>query len=153
MGEYVVMGAKINNMPVYVVYDRSNGYSYTTYTDHETLSFGGTQNLATDKNLTTSWDIIGTYDFTGAGVVQIGIVFDYGQVLWNTQVYVKWGSTQAGTLTIDTSDDGVTWTNQITGVGTKTFNAMSFRYIRFDNTRAANADVNILLYEVRVMGS
>jgi len=148
------MSARINNMPSYVVYDRSY-QQQVSYSATHSITLTGTPTEIIDKNLTTYYQVYSTY--TGAPLGnQSEIILDYGQDLWNTQVYYSWTEPvggQVGTGGLKYSSDGINWITHTTTLGVGVMNLFHFRYLKFENQCDSNANIATKIYECRVMGA
>lgn len=145
------MAARINNVPAYVVYDK-------TYTASITASFtgfnstSGTENNLIDKDLTTYME--GVF-LGGAGNPTMDIIFDFQKSLWNVLMYLDYDLNNGDTRYVAHSTDGVSWTtldNSSSNRVSTAFTAMTLRYLRFYSTRL-NAPLSCKVYELKLMGS
>jgi hypothetical protein len=170
------MGARINNFPTYVVYDRSFNFTKTITYDNVThdpsnyvTAESGVWNSLYDSNTTTYYQI----QMTSANFNQsatITLVIDYLQTYWNTQLSWKYGGTHTSPGAGDkiailySSTDGVTWVQQdsvtiirggVEYTTTKAVPLLNFRYIKVVCSAGENAGsvTNLRLFEMRIMGS
>jgi len=152
------MSARINNFPLYVVYDRSYNQVVTTGGTSPTIT--GTKGAMTDGDLTTYYEINATSPVGGAGVT---ILIDYGRIFTNCQLsykayFEKLSGGGSSTWTIAYSNDNITYTTLDTGsiAGsdsiTTSHTLLQMRYVKF---KIANDTLVHLtrVYECRLMGS
>jgi hypothetical protein len=88
------MASKINNIPTYVVYDRSYGATITSAYSASGMSQNGISQNAFDKNLSTSTTISSNTDGGATNAVAY-FTIDFGNTYWNTQLgyYLEWTNT------------------------------------------------------------
>ena len=163
------MASKINNIPAYIVYDRSMGVT-------PVVSIVGTGKAITqaninnwrDNNLSTYWQL------SNAGTTAVGsggyqIIFDFSKQLFNVQVSYKITSIMQDAVMygfIEYTTDNITWVslnnsvtpsnNLLTIEESKVLLCVRSLKITF---RTDSAESNIAsstitkLYELRLMGS
>lgn len=162
------MSARIQNVPLYVIFDRSPGATYSLTGTHLNGTTGQTSYLF-DGNLATSYDIL-----TAGGLLQgqeATFIIDYGKLFFNCQfsysstiTYNR--DTGAGTASweIYYSEDGITYTlidsgslaagASVNSLQSKTFLAM--RYVKFHILTPNSGNISnstIAIKECRLMGS
>jgi len=158
------MGARINNFPTYVVYDRS-------YDMQKTITLTGTATTAQDQNFNYIYDgdITTPYHYVSTNTTNAlssaTILLDFGKTFWNCQLgYNIAYSTNTPTnasITLEYSADGVTWVNLVSDTinnETRTYSTslvtLQLRYIRSKmETATQNTSQTQNFYELRLMGS
>lgn len=163
------MGARQNNPPAYVVYDRSFQQNVSTTESYAPTTVGQASYMI-DSNLSTFYAVISTGDTPNVG--KSVILIDYGQVYWNCQlsyfvnfsidsVYVNYGAS----CIVEYSTDGTNWTNltntsvsNVVGTTkdvTLSTTILNLRYVRFSMTNGSTGQTTSTLkvYENRLMGS
>lgn len=157
------MGARINNFPVYAVYDRTYTADITTEVVNTWSSpvnaITGTTQDTRDKDLATylGWTNAGSSG-SGSNNASYSVIYDFGKVIWNTQIYAKFDGNAdlgfgGGTL-VSVSTNGVDWTDidNTPGLQTSNYFVMNMRYLRF-KAYITDAIGFLKVYEVKVMGS
>jgi len=158
------MGSKLNQVPAYVVYDRSFDATITTIPLYNSVDLTeGTKGNSRDSNLTTYYETNATCPDLSNGGTQT--TWDIGKIVFNGQVSYSIDYTTNGgwnsQLYLDYSTDAITWTNIITDTTTTTKNKYAslvvpaIRYLRSQYYSGSHAGqvFNTKFNEVRIMGS
>lgn len=158
------MGARINNFPAYVVYDRSfNGTATASTIGSGSAITESNLNLWRDSNLSTAYII--TNLSTTLGVDGQIVLYDFGSIFTNIQLSYKVGYNSGAfnaQYILETSLDNATWTTLETGatggasiVITKSITLIQSRYVRTQLYLGGhiNTPFETDMYELRLMGS
>ena len=160
------MGSRINNFPIYVVYDRS-------YLQKVTLDCGVGQSISGQASYMIDGDLTSYYGLSSSGGpmadVHANIIIDYGSLFFNIQLSYKVNFAEAGasianaTYTVEYSIDNITWVTLDVGnvrnsntTLTRSETLLACRYVRFTNDQDVTSDATAVatsVYECRLMGS
>lgn len=164
------MGARIQNLPNYVVFDRSFAQSISTTRTGGTgsaVTITGTPALIVDSNLTTYYQA----QLSGNNLQELTSIIDYGNVFLNCQysykIGVQSGTGQAGAtggMTLSASTDGISYTTITTStcidagetITQGAYNTLAMRYAKIvlsASIQGAGYQYILTLYELRLMGS
>lgn len=160
------MGAKIQNIPTTLIWDRSFQESVTTSAtgDYSTLTTGSV-GLSRDSDLTTSYDTsIVTTALTEGRLITL---IDYGRCIYNCQLSYKIlfgnNAAQNSHYIIEYSVDNSNWTNlkdvsnlnNTTATETNSTTIIAMQYFRTQHygSNAIGRTLTANHYEVRLMGS
>ena len=160
------MGARIQNTPSYVVFDRS-------FNQIVTIDAGAGQSETGQASYIVDSDLNSYYNLhsqSGSlGDTHATISINYGKLFFNVQLSYKVNFAEAGATlnnanyAVQYSNDGTNWTTLDSG-GQKNANVtitrssvlMSAQYVRFSNIQVQTSDatsVDTSVYECRLMGS
>lgn len=162
------MPARINNLPSYVVYDRSPQGTILTQFHGGTTTAAGLPSYTYDNNLSSAYTLVNADSSTSPPPYGT-IVFDYGQIYFNCQL--SFSISTVYTESLDTaiaeySTNGTDWvvikstTNANLGITwlNECVNTLAMRYFRFRayNSGGLVGGANTFtynFYEVRLSGS
>lgn len=161
------MAARINNFPKYVIYDRSIEASISGTSKSQ--GNGGVTETNTAAE-TRDYDFDTYYQVkavsTGGTTGNAAIFFDYGKVLTNVVIAIKYyyknDSLGNATFHIERSLDDSSYTDLTSDVTVvagasdtveEILTGTRLRYIKVYMDRAATSDLTVRVYELRIMGA
>ena len=155
------MSARINQVPAYVVYDRSFQGVATLYGTSQAVT--GNIGLTRDGDLTTLYSLNAISTSTSGFGVAIEI--DYGKIFTNCQIsykadFTKNNGSGSASWAVSYSIDGTNYTDLDTGsvatgntdTITNSKTTIQARYVKF-NIQFTGLDLTTRVYECRLMGS
>lgn len=167
----LLMTARLNNFPTYVVYDRSHTQelSYVTDVQCNAPSNSGSPDEIIDNDLDTFYSTIWSNNLNTGGDTN-AVIIDYGRVFWNCQVSYKAGfDFSTGTVNkitgyVQYSSDGVNYTTLETSASTQNaevqvinskimINCQYIRFLAINGPAGIGNQRAIYIYECHLMGS